>query len=160
MHPRARELIATLRLAPHPEGGFYRETWRSPLRVLATERPERSALTTIYFLLAAGGFSAWHRVQSDEVWNWHEGEALELLLAPPDCTRIERRMLGNVGADSEPATTVPAHWWQAARPLGAYALCGCTVAPGFDFADFSFLRDDPEARDAVYRLAPDLAALF
>jgi uncharacterized protein len=160
MHPRARELIATLRLAPHPEGGFYRETWRSQLRVIASGRPERRALTAIYFLLAAGGFSAWHRVQSDEVWSWHEGDALQLLLAPPDCSRIERRVLASVAADREPAITVPAGWWQAARPLGDYALCGCTVAPGFDFEDFSFLRDDAAARDALFRVAPDLTGLL
>ncbi|MBK7117122.1 MAG: cupin domain-containing protein [Proteobacteria bacterium] len=160
MHPRARELIATLRLAPHPEGGFYRETWRSPQRVIGGARPERSAITTIYFLLAAGGFSAWHRVQSDEVWNWYEGDALELLLAPPDCSRIDRRMLGGVAVGREPALTVPAGWWQAARPQGDYALCGCTVAPGFDFEDFSFLRDAAAARDALSRTAPDLTALL
>lgn len=160
MHSRALELIGALRLSPHPEGGYYRETWRSPARVSWPGLPERSALTTIYFLLAAGGFSAWHRVTSDEVWNWHEGDALELLLAPEDCSRVVRHRLGRVGDTCEPAITVPAGWWQAARPLGEYALCGCAVAPGFDFADFSFLRDQPAARDAIERVAPDLVALL
>jgi uncharacterized protein len=160
MHPRARELIATLQLAPHPEGGFYRETWRSAMRVTCDTRPARSALTTIYFLLAAGQFSAWHRVSSDEVWSWHEGDTLELLLAPEDCSHIERRQLGRVGEASEPAITVPAGWWQAARPLGDYSLCGCTVAPGFDFEDFSFLRDQAVARDMLSRVAPELCALL
>jgi len=160
MHPRALELIDVLHLAPHPEGGFYRETWRSPARVSRHQLPERSALTTIYFLLAAGGFSAWHRVTSDEVWNWYEGEALELLLAPEDCSRVERRQLGRAGDSCEPAITVPAGWWQAARPLGDYALCGCAVAPGFDFEDFSFLRDQASARDTLARVARDLAALL
>jgi len=160
MHPRAIELIDTLRLRPHPEGGFYRETWRSPARVTVAGRPQRSAVTTIYFLLAAGGFSAWHRVSADETWHWHEGDSLELLLAPGDCSHVERRLLGPVGPGCEPAATVPADWWQAARPLGDFALCGCTVAPGFEFEDFSFLRDLATAREALLRTAPELASLL
>jgi hypothetical protein len=159
MHPRAEELIRLLALRPHPEGGFYRETFRSAARVTGSRRPERSALTTIYFLLAAG-FSAWHRVQSDEVWHWYEGEPLELLLASPDFSSLQRHRLGPVGPSTEPVVTVPAHWWQAARPLGPYALCGCTVAPGFEFEDFTFLRDDSDASDALRVAAPDLAALL
>lgn len=159
MHPRAADLIRLLDLAPHPEGGFYRETWRSALHVREGDRPSRSALTTIYFLLAAGGFSAWHRVRSDEVWHWYEGEPLELLLATPDCSAVRTMRLGPVATDSAPAATVPADWWQAARPLGAYALCGCTVAPGFEFEDFTFLRDHPAASAALGATAPDLTAL-
>jgi predicted cupin superfamily sugar epimerase len=159
MNPRAAELIRTLQLQPHPEGGFYRETFRSTLRVSPDQRPVRSALTTIYFLLAAGGFSAWHRVHSDEVWHWHEGEPLELLLASADFRTVQRRQLGRIGAGIEPVVTVPAGWWQAARPLGTYALCGCTVAPGFEFEDFSFLRDNPAAVDALRAAAPDLLPL-
>ena len=80
MHPRADHLIATLDLRPHPEGGFYREVYRSADRVVpADARGNRAALTTIYFLLVEGTFSAWHRVKSDEVWHWYEGEPLELL---------------------------------------------------------------------------------
>src|SRR6478735_3031333 len=142
MNARAAELIRTLQLQPHPEGGFYRETFRSALQVSPDQRPVRSALTTIYFLLAAGGFSAWHRVRSDEVWHWHEGELLELLLASADFHTVERRQLGRIGAGIEPVVTVPAGWWQAARPLGTYALCGCPVAPCSEFEDFSRLRDD------------------
>lgn len=160
MHPRARELIDTLGLAPHPEGGFYRETWRSPSRVRVDGRPDRSALTTIYFLLTGGSFSAWHRVTADEVWSWHEGGPLELLLAPADCPRVERHRLGPVAGGQQPAATVPAGWWQAARPLGDYALCGCTVAPGFEFEDFAFLRDHAVAVAALSRIAPELVALL
>jgi uncharacterized protein len=159
MHPRAAELIRTLELMPHPEGGFYRETFRSAIFVAVDRRPPRTALTTIYFLLAAGSFSAWHRVRSDEVWHWHEGEPLELLLAAADFSTVQRRILGPVGA-GEPVATVPADWWQAARPLGAYALCGCTVAPGFEFADFTFLRDHPDAGESLRITAPELTALL
>jgi uncharacterized protein len=160
MNPRASELIHTLDLKPHPEGGFYRETYRSASRVKEAARPERSALTTIYFLLAADSFSAWHRVRSDEVWHWYEGEPLELLLASPDFSTIQRRRLGPVNADIEPVMTVPADWWQAARPLGAYVLCGCTVAPGFEFEDFTFLRDHAAATEALQICAPELASLL
>lgn len=160
MHPRATELIAQLALAPHPEGGHYRETWRSALRVQTTDGRERAALTDIYYLLTAGSFSVWHRVCSDEVWHWYEGEPLELLVAAPDLAEHRRIVLGPAAASAGPAFTVPAHWWQAARPLGEYALCGCTVAPGFDFEDFSFLRDDARATAALRARAPLLAALL
>jgi predicted cupin superfamily sugar epimerase len=160
MNPRADALIRQLGLEPHPEGGFYRETFRSAARVVADGRPPRSALTTIYFLLAAGSFSAWHRVRSDEVWHWHEGAPLDLLLASADFSIVRRHRLGPVDHGTEPVITVPADWWQAARPLGEYALCGCTVAPGFEFEDFAFLRDDPAARAALQRSAPELVSLL
>jgi predicted cupin superfamily sugar epimerase len=160
MNPRASQLIRSLQLQPHPEGGYYRETFRSATRVVVEQRPARSALTTIYFLLAAGGFSAWHRVRSDEVWHWYEGEPLELLLGSPDFSILRRHTLGPVGPVTQPAFTVPADWWQAARPLGSYALCGCTVAPGFEFEDFAFLRDHSGAADALRRAAPELASLL
>lgn len=160
MNPRAAELIRHLSLQPHPEGGFYREIWRSTARVTARHRPERSAMTTIYFLLAAGSFSAWHRVRSDEVWHWYEGDPLELVMASADFETVQHKSLGPVGAHTEAVVTVPADWWQAARPLGHYTLCGCTVAPGFEFADFSFLRDDTAATAALRRVAPELAALL
>jgi Cupin superfamily (DUF985) len=85
---------------------------------------------------------------------------LELLLASPNFGTIQRRSLGPVGVGIEPVMTVPADWWQTARPLGAYSLCGCTVAPGFEFEDFSFLRDDAAATDALQICAPELALLL
>jgi uncharacterized protein len=160
MNARALALVRKLALQAHPEGGFYRETFRSATQVVSGERPGRSALTTIYFLLAAGGFSAWHRVRSDEVWHWHEGAPLELVLIAADLGSVQRCCLGPVNDGTEPVITVPAEWWQAARPLGEYALCSCTVAPGFEFDDFQFLRDDAEARAALQRLAPELASLL
>jgi uncharacterized protein len=160
MNPRASELIRSLNLQPHPEGGFYREIWRSNISVSVQQRPSRSAMTTIYFLLAAGSFSAWHRVRADEVWHWYEGEPLELLLASPDFSIRQRHRLGPVNAGTEPVMTVPADWWQAAQPLGDYALCGCTVAPGFEFEDFAFLRDHPGACDALRTASPELLSLL
>lgn len=161
MHPRARELIDTLKLLPHPEGGFYREIFRSQLVVAPRDgRTDRSALTSIYFLLAAGMTSAWHRVLSDEVWHWYEGEPLELLVAPGDVGSVTTHRLGPVAGPQAPVFTVPAGAWQAARPLGAFTLVGCTVAPGFEFADFSFLRDDPVLKERLAAVAPLHSALL
>ncbi len=160
MNARAEELVSRLALAPHPEGGHYRELFRSPRTVQpADDRPPRSALTTILYLLPAGAHSRWHRVASDEVWHLLEGGPLELLLAPPALDRVERIRAGAALAAEGPVQVAPAGWWQAARSLGDYALCGCTVGPGFDFADFTMLRDDPAAAAALARLSPALAAL-
>ncbi len=136
MDPEARALVDALGLAPHPEGGFYRETFRAPAPV-ATPRGPRAASTAIYYLLPAGAASARHRVASDEAWHHYRGDPLELTVEHPG-GRTERLVLGpDVLAGQRPQAVVPAGAWQAARPLGTrYALCGCTVAPGFDFADF------------------------
>src|SRR5829696_6781974 len=137
MHPRAASLIATLELQPHPEGGFYREIFRSAAYVTpADERGPRAALTTIYFLLPDGAHSRWHRVASDEVWHLYEGGPLELLELTAAGDALARHLLAPVGTGT-PVCTVPAGAWQAARSLGGYALVGCTVGPGFDFADFT-----------------------
>jgi uncharacterized protein len=160
MHPRARILIEQLQLEPHPEGGYYRELYRSVIQVEPGDgRAPRSALTTILYLLTQGDFSRWHRVRSEEVWHLCEGGPLELLLTPPELQRVERLRLGAVGVESGPVHAVPALWWQAARPLGAYALAGCTVAPGFEYEDFSLLEDDPTAVRLLARLDPALAEL-
>lgn len=159
--PRAAELVATLRLQPHPEGGHYREIYRAAETVRTGDaRPARSALTTIHFLLGAGEFSAWHKVASSEAWHWYEGDELELIVAPPDLDRIARVVLGRTAGNTRPSYTLPPHWWQAARPLGAYALCGCNVGPGFDFADFAFLRDQPALLARLQALDPAAARLI
>jgi predicted cupin superfamily sugar epimerase len=160
MHERAVELIRSLRLQPHPEGGFYREAFRSETSVALQGRPARRAVTTIYFLLPAGSFSAWHRVSADEIWHWYEGGALELLLVSPDLRQRRIHRLAPVGEGTQPSAAVPAGWWQAARPLGAFALCGCTVAPGFEFEDFALLRDQAGAAQQLRSVAPELAGLL
>jgi predicted cupin superfamily sugar epimerase len=158
---RVRELIEGLALQPHPEGGHYREIHRSSHRVTPPDgRSLRAALTGIYFLLAAGEHSRWHRVQSDESWHHYEGGPLELLVAAPDGTDVRRIVLGRALDTDGPAFTVPADHWQAARPLGPYALAGCSVAPGFEFADFEFLRDVPDAAGCLEQAAPELATLL
>jgi uncharacterized protein len=158
MDQRAEELIEMLDLAPHPEGGFYREIWRAPLGVEpADRRGTRAALTSIYFLLPAGALSRWHRVRSDEVWHYYEGAPLELLLVRPDAPSLERAQLGPLTDGRAPVHCVPANTWQAARSLGAYTLVGCAVGPGFEFADFELLRDSPDLADALCAVLPDAA---
>jgi predicted cupin superfamily sugar epimerase len=161
MHPRARQLIEQLQLQPHPEGGFYREIHRSAAFVQPLDgRDRRNALTTIYFLLPAGAHSRWHRVGSDEVWHLYEGGPLELLIADPDAASFESIVLTQASRQAGPVHTVPAGWWQAARPLGDYALTGCTVGPGFEFADFSFLRDAAGPGAGLRATKPDWVALL
>ena len=141
MPDRARRLIAELGLAPHPEGGHFREVFRSPETVAPADgRGVRSALTTIYFLLRAGERSRLHRVASDECWHFYEGDPLELYWVDGDGP-LRRHVLGPAEGEARPVAVVPAGAWQAARTTGAYTLVGCSVGPGFDFADFE-LRDD------------------
>ncbi len=134
-----RQLIDALQLQPHPEGGWYREIYRSPL-VVRTARGERSAITTIHYLLAAGQFSRWHIVESDEIWHFYRGEPLELLTYDPASRQLISHQLCSSG---QHVAVVPAGVWQAARPLGAYSLVGCTVGPGFAFEDFRLVSALP-----------------
>jgi predicted cupin superfamily sugar epimerase len=160
MQPRARQLIDSLRLQPHPEGGYFREIHRSFTRVrLDDGRGERAAVTSIYFLLVAGQHSRWHRVRSDELWHFYEGDALDLLLAPPAITRVDALVVSPFDGPGQPIQIAPADWWQAARSRGAYSLVGCTVAPGFEYTDFTFLRDDPDRVALLTALGPDHVAL-
>lgn len=145
MHPDAERLVKSLGLAPHPEGGFYRETWRSPMAVVHTSGQTRASSTAIYFLLPAGTFSAFHRVASDEVWHHYDGDPLDLHLLDERDGEHRIVVLGrDVERGERPQHVVPAGVWQAAVPRGGrFALCGCTVAPGFDFADFEMPSRDP-----------------
>ena len=155
---RAAELIEGLGLAPHPEGGYFREVYRSAARVHPLDgRPDRLALTTIYFLLTAGQVSRWHRVTSDEVWHYYEGDPLELVVADAGFEAISRRRLGPVADNTQPVHVVVAGEWQAARPIGAYTLVGCTVGPGFEFSDFQMLDALPHEAASLKQRHPDLA---
>lgn len=155
---RAAELIASLGLAPHPEGGWYPEVFRSSQRVTPHDgRDSRSALTHIDFLLAAGQASAWHRVRSDEAWQLLEGGPLRLWLMPPTLDAVGAM---TIGGGAPPRHVVPAHWWQAAEPLGEFAYVGATVGPGFEFTDFDFMRGHPAVCAAVHRLDAALTRLL
>ena len=157
----AARLASALRLEPHPEGGRYRQVHRSGTVVEDLGRlVRRPALTAILFLLSRGEVSRWHRVLSDEVWHFHEGDPLELLVADADLAVAGRHVLGRASEGREPIAVVPAGSWQAARPLGDLALVSCTVGPGFDFADFVLLAElAPEAARLRGRF-PDLAGLL
>ncbi len=153
------QIIRAFQLLPHPEGGHYREIFRSTDTVQTTDgRGTRSALTLIHFLLCQGETSAWHKVLSDETWHWRGGSPLELWLMDPDMQTAHQQIIGPLGEAASVSTyVVPARWWQAARPVGGWSMVECAVAPGFDFADFTMLRDDPAAsalpRDKYPRLA-------
>jgi predicted cupin superfamily sugar epimerase len=143
----AAELIARLKLEPHPEGGWYREIHRAG-ELLQTARGPRAALTSIYFLLEQRQHSRWHVVTSDEIWHHGDGDPLELLTYLPGTREFRRRVLGPASEGHETIGAVRAGEWQAARSLGAWSLMGCDVAPGFDFEDFSFVASLPDHRAA------------
>ena len=138
MSGAARELIRALALSPHPEGGWYRELYRSSLKVQGPHGP-RAALTTIYYLLEQPQVSRWHVVAADEIWHFYAGAALELITYEPQERLLKRHVLAAPAELAAPVAVVPAGVWQAARSLGQYSLVGCSVGPGFDFADFRFV---------------------
>ncbi len=160
MHPRAEHLIRGPGLEPHPEGGYFRETFRSAREVAIPGAPARPALTHIYFLLARGQRSRWHRVPHEEVWHFHEGDPLELMWLERDLSRLERRILAAVGDGREPVAVVPAGCWQAARTSGEYSLVGCTMGPGFEFSDLAMLAAHDRESAIVRSRFPDVAALI
>lgn len=129
--PSAAQIIARLELQPHPEGGHYRETFRDP----RNDADGRPLSTAIYFLLARGERSHWHRIDTVEVWHYYAGSALVLQIADDRGQRAVR--LGpDLAAGELPQIVVPAQAWQAAESTGDWTLVGCSVAPGFDFATF------------------------
>ena len=128
----AATVIDQLDLRPHPEGGHYRETWRQ-----APGDGTRGSGTAIYFLLAAGERSHWHRVDADEIWHFHAGAPIRLELAAPDGGPATAAVVGiDLAAGEEPQRRVPTGWWQAASSLGAWTLVSCTVSPAFTFEGF------------------------
>ena len=128
----AEEIITLLDLAPHPEGGHYRQTWAAEAAPGA-----RPAGTCIYFLLKAGEQSHWHRVDAAEIWLWHAGAPLVLSMAGTAAGPARDHLLGaDLIAGERPQGIVPAGFWQAARSLGDWTLVSCTVSPGFQFSGF------------------------
>lgn len=146
----AQTYIRTLQMQPHPEGGYYRETYRSTA-TLATANGERSISTGIYFLLETGNFSAFHRIKSDEMWHFYAGDALEVIEIDGSGTLTVTSIGNAVEEGAVFQYVVKAGNWFASRVKtgGAFALVGCTVAPGFDFADFEM-----PSRDALLQLFP------
>src|SRR5690625_2630841 len=147
----AQEIVALLELQPHPEGGWYRETWRHEAR-----EGERGAGTAIFYLLAAGQVSHWHRVDAAEIWHHYAGAPLELSLSH-DGDAVEARRLGTHLREGErPQLLVPQGVWQSARSLGPWTLAGCTVSPAFDFQGFELAPPDwALGKGAAPRRRPD-----
>lgn len=136
--PAAKALIDQLGLAPHPEGGWYRETWRAEAGA-----DERAGATAIHFLLEQGQRSHWHKVDATEIWLWHAGSPLRLLTAPDDAGPVaERRLGGDVLTGQVPQHVIAPHHWQAAEADLGWALVSCIVAPAFDFAGFVLAPQD------------------
>lgn len=133
----ARRIIETLGLQPHPEGGWYVETLRDP-----DPQGGRDRSTAIYYLLAKGERSHWHRVDAIEIWHWHAGAPLELSLSHDDETIEVMRLGPNIVGGERPQGVVPQGVWQSARSTGAWTLVGCTVAPGFHFDGFELAPPD------------------
>ncbi|MGE0626363.1 MAG: cupin domain-containing protein [Hyphomicrobiaceae bacterium] len=130
--PDVPEVIRLLDLVPHPEGGHYRETFRDP----RSTSDGRSLSTAIYYLLAAGEVSRWHRVDAAEIWHWHAGAALRLSTTLDGKTVEHRRLGQDLVAGERPQLVVPTGVWQSATSCGAWTLVGCTVAPGFQLEGF------------------------
>ena len=159
--------IDRLDLRPHPEGGYYRETYRASESVGADALPERfggarAFSTAVYFLLTEDAFSAFHRIRSDELWHFYAGDAVTLaILGAGGKSELTTASLGRGAARGQaPQVVIPAGSWFAAEIAspGKFALVGCTVAPGFDFADFelgdraTLLAQHPQHRGVIERL--------
>lgn len=156
--------IKTLALLPHPEGGYYRETYRSSLEIMASSGLKgfegRNISTGIYFLLEKHNFSAFHRIRSDEMWHFYAGDPLEVIELTENAEAIITRLGSNTRAGESFQHLVPANRWFASRVAkgGSFSLCGCTVSPGFDFRDFemadrkNLLASYPAAHELITEL--------
>lgn len=151
---QARDVIRLLELAPHPEGGWYRETWRAPLPEGAPQG-QPAAGTAIYYLLEAGDVSHWHRVDAAELWHWYAGAPLSLTTSSDGHDAVAVLLGPELAAGQRPQHVVPAGCWQTAVSLGAWTLAGCTVSPAFDFAGFEMAPGDWRP---VTRVGPSPAA--
>lgn len=165
MNLEIQQIAEKLNLMPHPEGGYYRETYRCetviPQSVLGNNFcGNRNVSTCIYFMLVSGNFSAFHRIKQDEFWHFYRGSALLLYMISPKGQLSTVKIGGDILNDEIPQFVVPAGYWFAAEVTaeGSYSLVGCTVAPGFDFADFELADVNnlsamfPEHEELVSRL--------
>ena len=136
--PSVDEVIRELRLSPHPEGGWYRESFRDA----GTSSDGRAKSTAIYFLLKTGETSHWHRIDAAEIWLWHAGAPLALSISSDGEASTTHRIGVDLAAGERPQAVVPAHAWQSAKSLGEWTLVSCVVAPGFEFSAFELAAPD------------------
>ena len=161
MNNRALKLIDVLKLIPHPEGGYYREIYRSESKLISPVNGEiRNSLTDIYFLLVAGQISRLHRVVHDEIWHFYEGDPLELIDVQSDDMKMSKIILGDDNDIVKYTHCIKGGNWQAAYSTGEYSLVGCTVGPGFDFADFEFLKENTDAHSIIFDKNPEILNLI
>jgi len=132
----ADDIIRWLALKPHPEGGYYRESFRD-----GNPSSGRSASTAIYYLLRRGDISRWHRVDATEIWHWYAGAPLVLYMSDDGKTMRESILGIEFERGQNPQIVIPKHVWQSGKSLGGYTLIGCTVAPGFEFSGFELAPD-------------------
>lgn len=154
------ELINELSLKPHPEGGFFKEIYRSqeviPQSALSEKyNGDRNCCTAIYFMLTADTFSAFHRINQDEIWHFYQGSVIDLHLISPEGEHDLIRVGSNILNGEVPQYVVPAGYWFAAKVNEGFALVGCTVSPGFDFDDFELAKREeladrfPQHKDLI-----------
>jgi predicted cupin superfamily sugar epimerase len=147
MQHHIQNVIRKYNLIPHPEGGYYREVYRSGLRITSpTINKERTAATHIYYFLMQDQISRFHKIVHDEIWNFYEGDALKLITF--DGQEIKQTLLG-IKQKAGYTLVVPAECYMAAETSGEYSLVGCTVAPGFEFEDMSYLSDDKTNKEKL-----------
>ena len=155
-----KNLIQKLQLKPHPEGGHYKETYRAEQKITAREGKERNICTAIYYLLENKDKSHFHRIRSEELWFFHQGQPLEIVFIQDG--KLNTIVLGNdIAKGEEPQAKVPAYTWFAARIKNesGYSLISCTVSPGFDFSDFEMAKKDdllnqfPHLKEAIEKFA-------
>ncbi len=165
MNTEIQQLVESLELLPHPEGGFYKEVYRSPTMISKAALPanfsgDRSYCTSIYFLLTSENFSAFHRIKQDEIWHFYGGSSLSVHVIDADGTYTEHNVGMNFDNGEQPQLVVPAGCWFASSvpKKDSYAFVGCTVAPGFDFDDFELAdrntlqEEHPLHKDIIHRL--------
>lgn len=165
MTKEINQLVENLQLLPHPEGGFYKEVYRSETMIPKAALPDnfsgdRSYCTSIYFLLTSENFSAFHRIKQDEIWHFYGGSSLSVHVIDASGTYVEHKVGMDFNNGEQPQLVVPAGCWFASSVAkkDSYAFVGCTVAPGFDFDDFELadrntLQEEyPEHKDIIHRL--------
>ena len=152
------KIIEKLNLSEHPEGGYFRQTYKSD-RIVQPQKESyaRSSATHIYYFLSSGMYSIFHKVKHDEIWNLYDGEGVRLYIFDDRNNTVVEQILSN--RDFTFHAVVQGDLWQAAEPIGDYVLVGCTVAPGWEFEDEEFLSDHPESIEKMIKLRPDLKRL-
>lgn len=141
MDPKTQEIINALDLSPHPEGGYYKETYRSEMNVETEDGKSRSAATGIYFLLTKEICTSWHHVSSDELWHFYKGDPLVLEIINEQGKFSKRLLNDELTRKGQFQQLIPKNCWQRAYSTGEYTLVGCTVSPGFEFEDFEMIEE-------------------